>query len=343
MLAAAGEDDGIKLISTIDSSIIRVFKGHSAPVVSLAFDPNNDFLASSGTDGTVMCWSLSSGKRVHSLYHVAPNIGLSKSSRNEVAWHPKGDVFAVPGRKDGVDVIMYDRDTGEKVFSLKGGHSATVGFLAWSPNGKYLATAAGDNQVIIWDVDNRQDMDCQKFESQICSLAWKPKGNGLALIDSDGKFGVWDPVIPSHMTLPSDNSTAPSVIDREELLRFSDDEEQIVSEDESEPSSGERNQDSMANASHHKKPKSKDTDDKLNKRQDPTVKKRDSQAQNTVLSSQNSVVLDMQKAFQPCSTQLESGKRHFLTYNVIGNITSFHNEGLYHVEVVSMTPCLRNV
>lgn len=335
MLAAAGEDDGIKLISTIDSSIVRIFKGHNAPVVSLTFDPNNDYLASAGSDGTIMCWSLSSGKRVHTLYHAAPNTDLNNSCRNEIAWHPKGDVLAVPGRKNGVDVVMYDRDTGEKVFSLKGGHSATVGFLAWSPNGKYLATAAGDNQVILWDVDNRQDIDCQKFEAQICSLAWKPKGNALAVIDSDGKFGVWDPVVPAHMTLPSDNSMHPSAIDREELLRFSDDDEQVLSEDDNKSSSPER-EPSLSPDVAHRSFKRKDTEHGTLKASS-SLKKSESQPQSKQLSSSCAAASwpAMQKAFQPCATQLDSGIRHFLTYNLIGSVTSCQNEGLSHVEVVS--------
>eukprot|EP00250_Pteridium_aquilinum_P004246 c14470_g2_i1 orf=1-1761(-) len=335
MLAAAGEDDGIKLISTIDSSIVRVFKGHNAPVVSLSFDPNNDFLASAGSDGTIMCWSLSSGKRVHTLYHAAPNTDLNSSCRNSIVWHPKGDVLAVPGRKNGVDVVMYDRDTGEKVFSLKGGHSATVGFLAWSPNGKYLATAAGDNQVILWDVDNRQDIDCQKFEAQICSLAWKPKGNALAVIDSDGKFGVWEPVVPAHMTLPSDDTTQISAIDREELLHFSDDddEEQALSEDESRPPSPERELNLSLDVA-HRSFKRKDTEHGSLKNSS-SLKKPESQPENKHASS-SCVVASlpaMQKAFQPCSTQPDSGIRHFLTYNLIGSVTSCQNEGLSHVEV----------
>lgn len=335
MLAAAGEDDGIKLISTIDCSIVRIFKGHNAPVVSLVFDPNNDYLASAGSDGTIMCWSLSSGKRVHTLYHAAPNTDLNSSCRNEIAWHPKGDVLAVPGRKNGVDVVMYDRDTGEKVFSLKGGHSATVGFLAWSPNGKYLATAAGDNQVMLWDVDNRQDIDCQKFEAQICSLAWKPKGNALAVIDSYGKFGVWEPVVPAHMTLPSDNSMQPSAIDREEMLRFSDDDEQVLSEDDNKSSSPERELNFSPDVA-HRSFKRKDTEHGTLKISS-SLKKSESQPQSKQLSSSCGVASwpAMQKAFQPCSTQLDSGIRHFLTYNLVGSVTSCQNEGLSHVEVVS--------
>ncbi|MCO5611416.1 hypothetical protein L7F22_065669 [Adiantum nelumboides] len=306
MLAAAGEDDGIKLISTIDKLDCPCFQGSQC----------------------------SYSKRVHTLHHAAPNTDLNNSCKNEVAWHPKGDVLAVPGRKNGVDVVMYDRDTGEKVLSLKGGHSATVGFLAWSPNGKYIATAAGDNQVILWDVDNRQDIDSQKFDSQVCSLAWKPNGNGLAVIDADGKFGVWDPIVPAHMALPNDSPAQPSAIDREELLRFSDDEDLEVSEDEDKTLISDKARSASPDVAPRSR-KQKDAEEGGSSKKAYALKKTESQALNKQMGSSNGVMSlpTMQSAFQPGSTRLDGGVRHFLNYNLVGSVTSCQNEGLSHVEV----------
>jgi WD40 repeat protein len=46
LVAAAGDDDGIKLIATIDNTISKVLKGHKGSVTGLSFDPKNDYLAS---------------------------------------------------------------------------------------------------------------------------------------------------------------------------------------------------------------------------------------------------------------------------------------------------------
>jgi WD40 repeat protein len=35
----------------------------------------------------------------------------------------------------------------------KNGHQASIIDVAWSPDGRYLATAGGDNIVIVWQVD----------------------------------------------------------------------------------------------------------------------------------------------------------------------------------------------
>lgn len=53
-MATVGDDEGIKLINTIDGSIARVLKGHKGFVTGLAFDPNGEYLASVDSIRTVI-------------------------------------------------------------------------------------------------------------------------------------------------------------------------------------------------------------------------------------------------------------------------------------------------
>uniref|UniRef100_A0ACD5XQU9 Uncharacterized protein n=1 Tax=Avena sativa TaxID=4498 RepID=A0ACD5XQU9_AVESA len=144
LLAAAGDDDGIKLIATIDNTISKVLKGHKGSVTGLAFDPLNDYLASVDSFGTVMFWDLCLGSEARTLKRVAPTFGSDHSVKNALCWSPDGQTLAVPGLRN--NVVMYDRDTGEEVFTLKGEHEQPVCSLCWSPNGRYLATASLDRQ-----------------------------------------------------------------------------------------------------------------------------------------------------------------------------------------------------
>lgn len=326
LLAAAGDDEGIKLISTIDNSIARVLKGHNGPVTSISFDPKNEFLASSDSDGTVIYWELSTGKPVHTLKKIAPNTTSNPTSLNQISWRPDGEMLAVPGRKS--EVSMYDRDTAEKLFSLKGGHSDTICSLAWSPNGKYIATAGTDRQVMVWDADRRQDIDKQRFDNPICSVAWKPSDNALAVIDVLGRFGVWESPIASHMKSPADGAERYDNMEDEEPLmaRYEEELEDSVS--------GSLNE--IINDD--------DEDDEMGKiprkilQKKPSVKvekgKEESNAK-AFKSGQDSFKLKsaMQEAFQPGATQRQSGKRNFLAYNMLGSVITFDADGFSHIEV----------
>ncbi|WOK95221.1 WD repeat and HMG-box DNA-binding protein 1 [Canna indica] len=344
LLAAAGDDDGIKLIATIDSSISRVLKGHKGPVSSISFDPSNEYLASVDTLGTVIFWELSSGKQVHILKAIAPNCDADASLINVISWSPNGETLAVPGLKN--DVVMYDRDTAEKMFTLKGDHERPVCFLAWSPNGKYMATSGLDMQVLIWDVDLRQDIERQKFDDRVCSLAWKENGNALAVIDVMGKFGVWESVVPSCMKSPTDG--AAQTRDKGGLLLFDEDDENPSTsgslDDTVEESHGESvliSRKRLRKQSISDEISDRDSDGEegllrqieLRKRHTSKHKKRTIDEKEENSSYLNSTRPKMQEAFQPGFTPAQAGKRHFLAYNMLGSITTIENEGYSHIEV----------
>lgn len=71
-----------------------------------------------------------------------------------VAWHPSGNYFAVPTRTNEIGIINREGWSKMQAFS-QDGHKAVVSELAWSPNGRYLASAAG-SQILIWSTESRQ-------------------------------------------------------------------------------------------------------------------------------------------------------------------------------------------
>lgn len=344
MLAAAGDDEGIKLINTVDGSIARVLKGHKGCITGLAFDPNSEYLASVDSVGTVIIWELQTGKSLHILKNIAPVIGSDLSIMNVLCWSPDGETLAVPGLRN--DVVMYDRDTAEKLFTLRGDHVQPVCFLSWSPNGKYMATSGLDRQVLIWDVDQRQDIDRQKFADTICCLAWKPNGNALAVIDVMGKYGVWDSVVPSSMKSPSEG--IPSLQSKNSNgLRLFDEEEQEPSTSGSFSDLGEDNLGESEPPSRKRLRKhsvyddfDEDSNDALSLQ--PKVecrKKSHSQKENLDNGKEvrRSATISsgpiMQEAFQSGSTPVQPGKRRFLCYSMLGSITTVEQDGYSHVEV----------
>lgn len=343
MLAAAGEDEGIKLINTIDGSIARVLKGHKGYITGLGFDPKSEYLASLDTDGTVIIWVLQSGAAVHTLEGITPNTGLDASGMNILCWSPDGETLAVPGRKN--DVVMYDRDTAEKLFSLRGDHVQRICFLSWSPNGKYMATSGLDRQVLIWDVDQRVDIDRQKFDDVVCCMAWKPTGNALAVIDTMGKYGIWESAVPSSMKSPTEGIPGLQSKNSNGLLLFDEEEEEPnisgslsdLGEDshgESEPTSRKRlrkrslsddedfgDEVSMLPKDASRKIPSHNQKEKIKKR------KEEQMCTNTSVGSK------LQDAFQPGCTPMQPGKRRFLCYNMLGSITTIEHDGYSHIEV----------
>lgn len=350
MLAAAGDDEGIKLINTIDGTIARVLKGHKGHVTSVAFDPNNEYLASVDSKGTVIYWELHSGDVLHNLKGVAPDIGSDMSLMNVLSWSPDGEILSVPGIKN--DVVMYDRDTAEKLFSLRGDHVQSVCYLSWSPNGKYLATSGLDKQVLIWDIERKQDIDRQKFDEKICCMAWKPTGNALAVIDVMCKYGIWESIIPLSMKSPTEDIPSLQLKNSNGLLLFDEDEQEPSASfslsDLAEDSHGESEPPSKKRLRKHSFSGDNSDDDinecsippgaKLCKNPSRVHKERLDLRLEEPKSGMVYTRSKMQEAFQPGASPMQPRTRCFLCYNLLGSITTIEHDGNSHIEVL-VQPC----
>ena len=73
------------------------------------------------------------------------------------------------------------------------GHAGTVWSVVWSPDGRYLASGAGDNRVHVWNAETGRLL--RKFTGHtrsVVSLAWSPDGRYLASGSDDNTVRVWE-------------------------------------------------------------------------------------------------------------------------------------------------------
>jgi len=73
------------------------------------------------------------------------------------------------------------------------GHTSQVNSVAFSPDGKRLATGAADHTVKIWDFATGKDvLTLQGHTSQVTSVAFSPDGKRLATGAWDTAAKIWD-------------------------------------------------------------------------------------------------------------------------------------------------------
>ena len=82
-------------------------------------------------------------------------------------------------------------DTQKEVATLLG-HSRSVNSVAFSPDGKYLASGSGDSTVKLWSIDNYKEVVIKQGRSRwVTSVAFSADGKYLASGSYEKTVKLW--------------------------------------------------------------------------------------------------------------------------------------------------------
>jgi WD40 repeat protein len=185
-LFASGSDDGSlrlwNLQTAEQNKCIRMGSG----VHSLTIDEGAKFLAAGCRDGIARLWAAhGTGPLVMLQTDEGPE---TRSPLNCVAFSPSGHLLA-SGDTEGA-IRLWDVASGRQLNGLAG-HRSQVLSLAFSPDGRILASTGGytgrhltieDRTLRLWNVETRRELTTGvKTESTIPAVAFSPEGDMLAI------------------------------------------------------------------------------------------------------------------------------------------------------------------
>ena len=89
--------------------------------------------------------------------------------------------------------------------------AGTVTSVAWSPDGKWLATASSDGQVRLWDVGKGKQLGAVQVGGKVTSVAFGLDGKRLATGGEDGQVRLWEVAAGGATAKPLGASLSPSL------------------------------------------------------------------------------------------------------------------------------------
>ena len=182
LFASAGDNRAVKLWN-LQNDTVTTLGHHTDTVNSIAFSADGQLLASGGDDYTFKVWDVSRQREIESFQHITDN---SISQIKAVTFSPNGQRLATAG----VHVKLWDTHTWKEITTLR--HDEWVWAVAFSADGKLLATGDASGQVNVWNLQSRQLIAQRQADSNaIYAVRFSPNNQILAGAGYKGQIKLW--------------------------------------------------------------------------------------------------------------------------------------------------------
>jgi WD40 repeat protein len=196
-ITSATQDGKVTIWDAQSGRQLFQFRAHEKHARDVAYSPDGRLLATASWDNTVKIWDAKTGQLLREL--EAHRTGVSK-----VAFSPDGQRLASVGwvrmrdeRGAAGEMKVWDVTTGQSLLTVPG-HGGRMDCVAFSPDGKRLATGSSDSTVTIWDAQTGEELRTFRGHSEVVHcVAFSPDGRLLASAGgarnpSEQDVKVWD-------------------------------------------------------------------------------------------------------------------------------------------------------
>jgi WD40 repeat protein len=175
-----------------------LYDRHAATVFAAVYSPDGQWIASTGEDRTIRVWRARGRQDVVILHGHRGGV-------TEVAFAPDGRRLASRSFLEGGLITAWDNTVRvwdvdpQAALPVLRGHTGTIYPLAFSPDGRWLASGSWDKTVRLWDAATGELCATLPHPSFVFGLAFSPDGTWLVTGSrEDCRLRIWD-VATAHL------------------------------------------------------------------------------------------------------------------------------------------------
>jgi eukaryotic-like serine/threonine-protein kinase len=205
-LASSGLEGLVKVWDVSSGRLLHTHRGDEGAVYCVAYSPDGKRLASGDgyppwesarhlrSPGSVKVWDEATGSALLTLKGHSQNVtGVAFSPDGARLATVSGGMLAIPqvAGKPG-ELLIWAATTGALIRKITG-HDGPLTAVAYSGDGKTIATSSWDRTVRLWDSESgTRRATLAGHRDWVCHVAFDPSGPRLATAGADGAAHLWD-------------------------------------------------------------------------------------------------------------------------------------------------------